>query len=65
VPSDEQMSAISVAQTAGALVGPAIETALWSAFGIIVLGASAAMVHARARTAPGAPRARSAGSNRP
>ncbi|MEF3402725.1 hypothetical protein [Agromyces sp. CCNWLW203] len=65
-PSDEQMNAIAVAQTAGALVGPAIEMALWAVFGIIVLGVSAAMARGRRRTAVvSSVRARSAPLDRP
>ncbi|MFB6612426.1 hypothetical protein ACFCVO_19050 [Agromyces sp. NPDC056379] len=65
-PGDEQLSTLALVQTAGAVVGPAIETVLWSAFGIIVLGASAAMARGRARTARvSAARARSARPDRP
>lgn len=65
-PSEEQLSAMAWVQTAGAVVGPAVETMLWSAFGLIVLGASAAMAGSRNRIAVvSAVRARSARQDRP
>lgn len=65
-PREEQLSAMAVVQTAGSVVGPATETALWSVFGIIVLGASAAIARREDRAAVlSAARARSAPTDRP